>query len=393
MRPEKQGAVTVPAFRYEGLDEPAQAELEQLATVIVDTTERTCRANVEALMQIGKALAEAHDLLAGKGREGMFGPWIDRCCNISRSSAYKAKDVYMAFNKCPHVDTFEMQALYLLSAPSCPEAATKDALKLAKKGEKLTAKMARQIIAEHTPEEPKAPVAFSVAAVQIRKTVEKAKEQMTDDGRRCLQPFLSSLAMEFADAGSTDEPAEDRAKPYPKMLPETPKQSLLHKLANLCIKCLDSGHKIDASGITHFYFPTNLCEQFDRDMHGDGDESGVDMDPVGTDTPRLSALATTSESDDAQMSVITEPVTAEATEPTATTTDTPSEDAAMSLAMQATDNMVTINGERFEVQRLRRQWEFRRSPSAGWTVASDELAQMIEAQTAAPAAGEVHGNA
>jgi TusA-related sulfurtransferase len=48
---------------------------------------------------------------------------------------------------------FEPTALYLLSAESCPAAATKEAIKRAKKGEQITAKVAKEIKAKHVPQE------------------------------------------------------------------------------------------------------------------------------------------------------------------------------------------------------------------------------------------------
>ena len=88
----------------------------------------------EAVIEVGKELKAAQDRLAGKGRDGMFRPWVQRC-GFSKSAAYRAIAAFETFGKCPTVGhLFDPKALYLLSAPSCPEEATAEAIERAEKG-------------------------------------------------------------------------------------------------------------------------------------------------------------------------------------------------------------------------------------------------------------------
>jgi hypothetical protein len=108
----------------------------------------------EAVLQLGKALSEVHELLAGRGRDGMFRPWRRDRCGFAHATTYKNIAAFKTFGKCkPGLHLFEAKALYLLSAESCPEDAAKEAIRRAKKGEAITATVAREIKAKHMPEE------------------------------------------------------------------------------------------------------------------------------------------------------------------------------------------------------------------------------------------------
>jgi len=73
---------------------------------------------------------EAHDYLAGKGRDGEFRPWVGERCGFSKSSAYNYIQASQVFGVCPTVgQTFDATALYALSSDTCPEAATDEAIK------------------------------------------------------------------------------------------------------------------------------------------------------------------------------------------------------------------------------------------------------------------------
>ena len=80
--------------------------------------------------------ATVHNLLAGKGWDGAFGTWVEARCGFSRRTAENAIQAYATFGgkKCETVShLFSARSLYLLSAESCPEKATAEALRLAQK--------------------------------------------------------------------------------------------------------------------------------------------------------------------------------------------------------------------------------------------------------------------
>ncbi len=191
---EKLGAGPSAKFDYGSLDEGVIANLEDLAAKCASKQENVRGIAAQAIIDIGCNLDLAQQKLAGKGREGLFRPWLEDRCRISKSSAYKAIAAYKTFGKCPRVDAFEVQAMYLLSTDSCPEAATKEAIKLAKKTVPVTAKIAREIIAKHSePVETKL-LGCAVAFKRIRASVIKIGSRLPLDAIPALTAFLRTLA-------------------------------------------------------------------------------------------------------------------------------------------------------------------------------------------------------
>ena len=123
------------------------------AAFLEETASRIDAAKVRAvasILEVGKDLAGVQKKLANHGN-GVFNKWIEQRCGFTRQSAYRYIGVHDAFGDCNTVlQTCDAKALYRLSSDSCPEAATNKALHLAKKGERITDKKAREIIAEYT---------------------------------------------------------------------------------------------------------------------------------------------------------------------------------------------------------------------------------------------------
>lgn len=124
-------------------------EIEGHARVIDSLKAR----GIETILKIGEHLAAVHELLAGNGRDGAFGPWIRERCGFSTRSGYNYIGAFETFgNKCETVShLFDARAVYVLSADSCPEKAVAEALRKAKKGQKITAKLAAELKRKHTP--------------------------------------------------------------------------------------------------------------------------------------------------------------------------------------------------------------------------------------------------
>jgi len=108
---------------------------------------------VENVLRVGGLLKQAQGKLAKRGN-GTFGRWVEARCGMGRNTAIKMIRVAQQFGEVciPEIQTFETTALYTLSTKSCPEAARDEALAIAKQGEHVTAKVARQLIDKHTPE-------------------------------------------------------------------------------------------------------------------------------------------------------------------------------------------------------------------------------------------------
>lgn len=105
-----------------------------------------------AVIEIGEALQDVHDRLANH-KNGMFGAWIDAYCAFSQRSAFRYINVAKwigPYSARLAEYSLDIEAAYLLSSDNCPEAATKEALKLAEKGEQITKARAKEIIDSYT---------------------------------------------------------------------------------------------------------------------------------------------------------------------------------------------------------------------------------------------------
>ena len=107
---------------------------------------------IKSILDIGENLAEVQKKLANHGN-GVFNKWIEQRCGFTRQSAYRYIGVHETFGNCNTVlQTCDARALYRLSSVSCPEAATKKAIRLAQKGEQISDSRAKEIIEEFTVE-------------------------------------------------------------------------------------------------------------------------------------------------------------------------------------------------------------------------------------------------
>ena len=121
------------------------ADLRDHATAIMALKAKS----IECILKIGEHLEAAHQTLAGAGRDGCFHPWVEAHCGFSRSTAYNYLAAFRVFKKCPTVGHFDVKAIYLLSADSCPEGATKAAIRKSKDGTHITHTMAADIKRRH----------------------------------------------------------------------------------------------------------------------------------------------------------------------------------------------------------------------------------------------------
>jgi hypothetical protein len=210
----------VPHFDYGDLPQSSVSILEQIAEEVQITQLAVRKTTSEAVLKIGEALFRVHDTLAGSGRDGMWKPWVSKRCGFSLSTAENAIRVYKAFGEKKVVTVthfFEPSAMYLLSRDSCPEEATKEALKLAKKGEVITAKTAKAIVAKHS-EPVDDHLDWLDAAKQIKSAALRISSRVAPDAKPTIPEGLRRLADQI-DSGEqkldsvTDGPAEPYQEP------------------------------------------------------------------------------------------------------------------------------------------------------------------------------------
>lgn len=160
--------------------------------------------SIENMLEVGCRLTAIHKLLAGSGREGQFRPWLKERIGMSHQTAYNAINAYATFGgeKCkPVLHFLDLKATYLLSAESCPEKATKEAIRRAKKGERITSKLAKELRGKHTPtaETPAAeevfdlPTALTRLKKMIRAEVAGWPAEHNQEAANCLEMVVEEL--------------------------------------------------------------------------------------------------------------------------------------------------------------------------------------------------------
>lgn len=132
-------------FDYTTLDENARINVQQRTHEIKSLIRRTAKNT----MEIGQKLIEVKEEL-GHGR---FTNWLRIEFNWSDSAARKFMQVTRQFKSVNFTDlNISSSALYLLAAPSIPEAARQEAIERANQGETITHTKAKAIAKQYQTE-------------------------------------------------------------------------------------------------------------------------------------------------------------------------------------------------------------------------------------------------
>jgi hypothetical protein len=134
-------ALTV-RFDYDSVEKEAKGKLVYLAGQIKKESASHTRTGIA----IGESVAKAHEILAGDGRDGQFSQWVEAECGFSKRTAYNYMNAWQTFGKSESIEQYEPTAMYTLSGSKVPPDAVKEAEKLAKKGERITAEKADEIL-------------------------------------------------------------------------------------------------------------------------------------------------------------------------------------------------------------------------------------------------------
>lgn len=133
-------------FDYATLDSETRIVVQQRTTEIKGLMRRAA----QDIIEIGHKLKEVKARLG----HGHFGGWLRAEFEWSEPTAQRFMRVSGAFQN-RQIDGFAPSALYLLAAPSTPDAAREEALSRAEAGEPITFGAAREIVAEYkAPAEP-----------------------------------------------------------------------------------------------------------------------------------------------------------------------------------------------------------------------------------------------
>lgn len=138
----KSKELAVVGFDYGSVDADTKGKLLSLSAHFVAAAKAHCSTGIDA----GKIIADAHELLAGDGRDGKFKKWISQQLGISRQTAYNMLWSWQRFGKCKTVlHLFDQAAIYLLASPKVPDEAVSEAKAMAEKGEKVSLDAAKSV--------------------------------------------------------------------------------------------------------------------------------------------------------------------------------------------------------------------------------------------------------
>lgn len=128
-------------FDYQELDIETRKAVQERTAEIKALVKRAAK----DIVDIGSKLIEVKDRLG----HGKFDNWLEVEFGWKRTTAWNFMRVADKFSKFESLDRIAPSALYLLSAPSAPDAARQEALERAEAGESITYSSAREIVEEH----------------------------------------------------------------------------------------------------------------------------------------------------------------------------------------------------------------------------------------------------
>jgi hypothetical protein len=130
-------------FNYTPLEPAVAKEVQTAAEHIRETVKRT----IEGIIEVGQDLIAVKEALP----HGQFGPWLRAEFGWTERTARNFMAVAEAFGpKTEIISDLQIAptAAYLLAAPSAPDEAREAAVERAESGERITAKVAKEILAE-----------------------------------------------------------------------------------------------------------------------------------------------------------------------------------------------------------------------------------------------------
>lgn len=133
-------------FDYSGMDPETRIVVQQRTSEIKGLMRRAA----QDIVDIGLKLIEVKERLG----HGGFEAWLGAEFGWSDQTARRFMHVAKRFGQNQQIVGFEPSALYLLSAPSTPDAAREQALEHAASGQPMTHTKAKEIVAAHKPPQP-----------------------------------------------------------------------------------------------------------------------------------------------------------------------------------------------------------------------------------------------
>ncbi len=129
-------------FDYSSIDKGTTGKLRYLAGQVKAGT----KSHIQAILDVGEQIAQANELLAKYGKEGLFGKWVEAECGISRMTAYNYLNAHERFGEHrKRITHFTAEAIYYLSRDDTTLDVIDEALSLNDKGVTVTKPMAEEL--------------------------------------------------------------------------------------------------------------------------------------------------------------------------------------------------------------------------------------------------------
>jgi hypothetical protein len=133
-------------FDYNALDPETRIVVQQRTSEIKSLMKR----NAQDIVEIGQKLIEIKLRLG----HGNWGDWLAGEFDWNQFTAERFMNVARTFGNNPQIVDFAPSALYLLAAPSTPEAVREEAIALAQAGETITYSKATELKQKSAPKPP-----------------------------------------------------------------------------------------------------------------------------------------------------------------------------------------------------------------------------------------------
>jgi hypothetical protein len=207
MAKESKGELVVveSTFNYSPLEPAVAKKVHTAAEHIRETVKRT----IEGIIQVGQDLLSVKEALP----HGQFGPWLRAEFGWTERTARNFMAVAEAFGPKTEIISdlrIDPTAAYLLAAPSAPDEAREAAVERAESGERITAKVAKKILAEERKKPAKR--GKKATAGELGEQLLKALERFRDKWNPKEVSDLASKLRDFADSLEQGSGSKKRGK-------------------------------------------------------------------------------------------------------------------------------------------------------------------------------------
>jgi hypothetical protein len=197
-------------FDYEALDADTRATVQRRT----DKIRGLMRRAAQDIVDIGLELIGVKEDLP----HGAFGPWLRAEFEWDIRQAQRFMAVAERFGECDNLSLMAPSALYLLAAPSTPEAARAEALALAESGEPITYGRAQEIVQNHQPPPDPRQLTFPPAGADPEEGKEELEEALAVAEEEAEQDLAAwESGPEDPEDPEEEEPVEDAAPCRPPL--------------------------------------------------------------------------------------------------------------------------------------------------------------------------------